>query len=252
MKQQRLVIFGLACAVSLALIVALGLNRGGSGRAEEGPPLLTYPTFPPTPTISTPPTSPPSTASKRLADANFSDAGALANWQFVDLEQVLPEDKSVWKVDKGALLQDRTANAGNPSILETLAVTGDQTWTDYTITAKVYDENNATFGLVARRNGNSFYRYRALANAYPDTPKQVLEKVVDGVATPLATVDKIGYDQRKWHVVSLSVVGNRIRATLDGAVVAEVTDTSLATGQAGLYTRALGGLRFDDVAITAP
>jgi hypothetical protein len=252
MKQPRIVIFILAGLLSLALIVLLGLNRGSSGRAEEGGPILKYPDFPPTPTVSTPPTSKPSVASARLAQSDFSDASALSNWQFVDLSDVLPEDQSVWKVEGGALVQNRTANAGNPSIQETLALVGDPKWADYTITTKVYDQNNATFGLVARRNGNSFYRYRAIANTYPDTPKQVLEKVVNGVATSLATLDKPGYDQRTWHVVSLSVSGSHIRATLDGTVVAEATDTTLASGQAGLYTRAIGGIRFDDVAVTTP
>jgi hypothetical protein len=187
-----------------------------------------------------------------LAASDFSSANAVANWQFIDLSDVLPEDQSVWKVEDGALVQNRTANAGNPSIQETIAVVGDQKWTDYTITAKVYDQMNATFGLVARRTGNSFYRYRAIANRYPDTPKQVLEKVVDGVATPLVTVDKPGYDQLQWHVVSMTVSGSHIRVTLDGTVVAEATDTTFASGQAGLYTRAIGGIRFDDVVITKP
>jgi hypothetical protein len=252
MKQQRIVILILAGLLSIVVIVLLGLYRGSSGQAQEGGPILKYPQFPPTPTVSTPPTSKPSVASVRLAESDFSSANALANWQFVDLSEVLPEDQSVWKVEDGALAQDRTAHAGNPSTQETLAVTGDPKWTDYTITTKVYDQNNATFGLVVRRNGNSFYRYRALANPYPDAPKQVLEKVVNGVATPLVKLDKPGYDQRTWHTVSMSVSGSHIRVTLDGTVVAEATDTTLANGQAGLYTLAIGGIRFDDVAITAP
>jgi len=31
-----------------------------------------------------------------------------------------------------------------------------------------------------------------------------------------------------------------------------VTDSTLASGQAGLYTRALGGIRFDDFLVAAP
>jgi hypothetical protein len=133
-----------------------------------------------------------------------------------------------------------------------MAITGDPAWTNYTISAKVYDQENATFGLVARRQGDSFYRYRIIASSLSGTPKQVLEKVVNGEATALATLETPGYEQRQWHTVALSVAGSNIRVTLDGAVVMEATDSTLTSGQAGIYTRALGGIRFDDVTVTAP
>ena len=84
------------------------------------------------------------------------------------------------------------------------------------------------------------------------TPKQVLEKVVDGVATPLVALNGPGYTRRQWHTIAMSVAGPSIRVTLDGTLVAEANDTALVGGQAGLYTRALGGIRFDDVTVTAP
>ncbi len=176
----------------------------------------------------------------------------MQNIQVVDPDDIMPEDQALWAVEDGALVQNRTANANSPNVHETTAMLGNPAWDNYTVSAKVYDENNITFGLVARRQGGSFYRYRVLANDYSDTPKQVLEKVIDGVATPLATKDSPGYDQRQWHTVSLSVVGSKITAILDGKAILEATDTALAKGQAGLYTRAVGGIRFDDVAITRP
>ena len=133
-----------------------------------------------------------------------------------------------------------------------MALTGDPGWTDYTVSASVYDQNNATFGLVARRQGNSFYRYRIIADQFEATPKQILEKVVNGVATPLVTREGPGYAPRQWHTIAMRVVGPSIRVTLDGALVAEASDSTLAGGQAGLYTRALGGIRFDDVTVSAP
>jgi hypothetical protein len=72
------------------------------------------------------------------------------------------------------------------------------------------------------------------------------------VATPLATLQGPGYEQRQWHTAALRVAGANLQVTLDGKVVAEATDASLASGQAGLYTRALGGIRFDDVTVTSP
>ena len=252
MKRQRLLILVLASLASIAVIALFGWNASRSGRAEEGSPILKYPDFPPTPTIAQPPTSGPQVAGATLFSEHFDSPDALTRWEFVDEPDLQPEDRGVWIGKDGALAQNRTGNAGNPSTAETMAMTGDVKWADYTVSMKVYDQNNATFGLVARRQGNSFYRYRIIANGYEAKTKQVLEKVVNGVATPLASTDSPGYEQRQWHNVALSVAGAQIRVTLDGKVVAEVTDSTFASGQAGLYTRALGGIRFDDFLIATP
>jgi hypothetical protein len=252
MKRPRLIVLVLAGLISLSALVLLGWSTSGSGRAEEGAPLLEYPEFPPTPTIAPAPAARPSVAGAPLAAEGFDSPDALARWQIVDPADLLPEDRSVWSVEEGALAQNRTAAAGNPSTHETMALTGDPGWADYTVSANVYDQNNATFGLVARRQGNSFYRYRIIADQFEATPKQILEKVVDGVATPLVTREGPGYARRQWHTIAMRVAGPNISVTLDGALVAEASDTTLTGGQAGLYTRALGGIRFDDVTVTAP
>jgi hypothetical protein len=252
MKRQRLFIVALASILSIIVIGVLGFNAIRSGRAEEGAPILTYPDITPTATIAPQPAAQPQVAGVSLLSEGFDSANALANWQILDPADIMPEDRANWEVQDGVLLQSGTGAAHDPNTNETMAVTGDSKWTNYTVSAKVYDQENAAFGLVARRQGQSFYRYRIIANNLSGTPKQVLEKVVNGVATPLVTLETPGYAQRQWHTVALSVVNADIRVTLDGAVVAQASDTTLTSGQAGLYTRALGGIRFDDVKVTAP
>ncbi len=264
LKQQRWMMTIVAGVLSLFIIAGLGMSLSRRGMAEEEfvsdeptPEVFTYPDEPPTPTLAPRPTDVPQPAATVLFADTFETPDALAQWEFVDLGMAevlahLPDQRSVWVIEDDQLKQDLTAQARNPSIQETLALTGLAEWTDYTITAKVYDRQNATFGLVARRQGDSFYRYRVIADIYEATPKHVLEVVVDGVATPLVELDAPGYEQYRWYTVALSVVGPTLRVTLDGDVVAEATDTTLTAGQAGLYTRALGGIFFDDVTITAP
>lgn len=254
MKDQRIFIL---VAVSLSVIIVLGVLGQGlsqSGQAEEAPlptPILEYSDdVPPTPTVAPKPTDAPQTAATVLFQDSFDTAASLDDWTFLDLDDTLPEYRSVWVVEDGALKQDRTAAAGNPNFQDTLAVTGPTSWTDYTITAKVYDRGNVTFGLVARRQGDSFYRYRVLEEE--SGAKQVLEKVVDGTATTLVENAAVGYTHREWYTVSLRVIGSTIQATVDGEVVAEATDTTLTSGQAGLYTMALGDIFFDDVVVTGP
>jgi Domain of Unknown Function (DUF1080) len=251
MKRQRLLILVLASLACVAVIALLGFNATRSGRAEEGAPILTYPDITPTATIAPVPASKPNVAGAPLLSDSFDSPGPLAGWEVLDPAGIMPQDQANWEVQDGVLLQAGTGAAHDPNTNETMAITGDRSWSNYTISAKVYDQENAAFGLIARRQGNSFYRYRIIASSLSGTPKQVLEKVVDGVATPLATLQGPGYEQRQWHTVALSVAGANIQVTLDGKVVAEANDASLTSGQAGLYTRALGGIRFDDVTVTA-
>lgn len=226
------------------------------GAAQDQEPILQYPDFPPTPTIGPNPTSPalPQGAAL-LAATTFDSAAELNAWQIVDLQFVLPEGRSVWTIREGRLVQDATAAAGNPSIQETAALTGEAAWTNYTVRVSFYDMYNGTAGLIARYSGNdpvtaNYYRFRLLKSTYEDTPKQVLERVEGGVVTPLAAIEEPGFSERAWHVLTLSVQGDMITASLDGRVVLEARDpTPLPAGWAGIYTRAMGGVLFDDFAV---
>jgi hypothetical protein len=255
MKQRYLLI---TIAVSLIAVAVVGFmgssfSRGGQAQILPSPTsILPYDESPPTPTVAPLPTNSPRLSADVLFSDTFDTEASLEDWTFVDLADLLPSDRSVWIVQNGRLVQYRTENAGNPNTFETIAVTGEMSWANYTITADVYDQENTTFGLVARRQGDSFYRYRIIADKYEAKPKQVIEKVVNGVSTPLVEIDVPGYKQRRWYTVSLSVIGSTIQVTLNGEQVAEVTDATLTNGQAGLYTRAMGEVLFDDVVVNGP
>lgn len=259
MRRSRVpTLIGGALALLAAGALGVALWQAPRGVAQEQQPLLEYPAFPPTPTVGPNPTAPATLQGTTLAAAAFDSPDALAAWQFVDLELVLDESRSLWGLADNALRQQNTAAAGNPSIQETAALTGSSDWTDYTVQTAFYDESNGTAGLIARYSGEnpttaSYYRYRIIKDEFEATPKQVLEKVQGGVATTLVEQKGPGFTPRQWHVLALSVVANRITVTLDGVVVAEAEDpTPLVAGRAGLYTRAMGGIRFDDVSVVAP
>lgn len=239
--------------------IAVALWQAPRGVAQDQQPILQYPDYPPTPTVGPNPTTPALPQGMApLTAAAFDDAAALSDWEIVDLEFVLPESRSVWTVRDGRLAQEATAAAGNPSIQETVALTGSAEWTDYTVRVSFYDFFNGTAGLVARYSGAdptiaSYYRFRMLKSTFADTPKRVLEKVEGGVATTLTAIDEPGFTERAWHTLALSVNGNTITATLDGQIVAQAEDPApLKTGRAGIYTRAIGGIIFDDFAIVQP
>lgn len=250
----------ISAVVALLLVTAAGLAFWQASRsdAQDQQPVLEYPRFPPTPTIGPNPTTAPAPQSAApLAVASFDDPAGISEWTFVPMEPIaLAEQQPVWAIEDGRLAQRFTAAAGNPSTLETAALSGAAGWSDYHVQVSFYDLYNGTAGLIARYSGAdpltaSYYRYRILKQAYPATPRQVLEKVDQGVVTTLAEIKEPGFRERQWHVLAMSIVGGTITVTLDGVVVAEAVDANpLGAGRAGIYTRSMGGILFDDFSIT--
>lgn len=256
MKRRRRSTGALAAGVagfSVVLIATLALNFfgfQGQGQAQGEQPILPTEVRLPTPTVAPSPTALSSVASVVLASPEFRGPDSLSQWEFVDVGVRLPEERSVWKVMDGALFQDRTAGAATARINETMAFMGSPDWTDYTVSARFYDQGNGNVGVVARRQGESFYRFQLIADQRSDTPKLILEKVVKGEATRLASLDAPGYQFDTWYDIALSVQGARIQAFVNGKPVLEAQDATLASGQPGLYTRALGAIRFGGVTVT--
>jgi hypothetical protein len=250
MQRYRL---SIVVAVGLVALLVIGVITGTgspSSRAEEGQAILQMPDFPPTPTIPPAPPQRQVAGGPVLFSESFDGAASLTNWQIIDVETPQPGDESVWKVVDGRLNQDRTANAYNPNFRDTMAIAGSAGWSNYTVTAKVYDAASATVGLVARYQGGSFYRFRMFADGTDGDRTVVLEKVVDGVATELASANAIGYQHHRWYTIALSVSGDQIQASIDGVSALQATDGSLTAGQAGVTTIAFGAVSFDDVTIT--
>ncbi len=250
-QRKNNLVAGIAGAL-VVVIVSLALNFWVSsrGQAQGESPILPTITFPATPTIPPSPTPMPVLSGTTLAAPEFQNDDSLKLWEFVDVGAVLPGDNSVWRVVDGTLLQDNTEMVGSPSTNEAMAFIGSPTWTDYTVSTRFYDQSNGNVGLVARRQGNSFYRLRMLANFYRDTPKMIIEKVIDGKATTLATLDGPSYDFHAWYDIALKVNGTHIQALVNGKPLLEATDAALSSGQPGLFTRAMGDLRFSNVVVT--
>ncbi len=246
----------------MSFLLALVAVVGGlwlafrTGQAGQGGPILQYPPEPPAPTIGPNPTVAASLAAGPLFVADFATADTLAAWQMVELDFILPEDRANWVIDNGRLRQDFAGDARN-SALHQLAALAPGSYADGVARVSFYDEFNGIAGLVARYQGEvgyeaSYYRLRLLKSEYEATPKYVLEKVVDGVAIPLAAVDGPGFAPRQWHVVELELRGGELTARLNGKPLVRATDPDpLPAGQVGIYTRALGGILFDDF-IVAP
>lgn len=240
---------------SLMMSIASNTGSGSStARAEEGGPLLTYPPEPPAPTIGPNPTVPAGLAAGPRFVADFTSDDSLHEWQMVDLDFILPEDRGNWRIDNGRLRQDFAGEIRNSSTTQVAALAPVEL-ADGMVRVSFYDEFNGIAGVVVRYQGEtgyeaSYYRLRLLKHEYEATPKYALEKVVDGVVTPLATMEGPGFAPRQWHVLEVDVRGGTVVARLNGKVLVQANDPSpLPAGRVGVYTRALGGIVFDDLII---
>lgn len=233
----------LAAALAASLAI-LGLLLMASARAQSsaGQPILAYPGGETARVAGQPPAT--------LAGAARDPAELAARWRVVDTPAALPGEGGRWVALDGQLAQDGVQPAAGVSMSETVLLSPEAI-ADGGIAASFYDGLGGTVGLVARHGAAGFYRLRLHTDPTFDGEALVLEKVVGGVAAPLLTqAGEPLYRRHSWHTLSLHVDGSHITATLDGQVIAAVHDAApLPAGSAGLYARALGGLRFAQVAL---
>jgi hypothetical protein len=241
----RFLVLLLMAGVMILLITAVARSAPTTADA----PLLRYPVTAPTPKLG----QPPAIAAPALASGEttlFSPTDLLAGWQVVDTPPALPGEAGRWILQDGLLVQDGIGLAASLSAAYTALLSPDA-YQDVTITTTFADTRNGAFGLIARSSTAGAYRVRLHADPSYDGEALVLEKVIDGVGVPLVlNTGEPLYRPRTWHTLSLSVVGETLRVTLDGQLVAQAVDAApLPAGQVGLVARALGGIAFSQVAI---
>jgi hypothetical protein len=196
-----------AALAALLLIAAPAALRPAPARAATPPPVL-------------------------LSD-DFAD-GDAAGWRTTG---------GRWSVatDETAVYQQTTLSP------RTLARTGDPTWTDYAVSARVKqltvrDPQSAT-GVLARVQPDGSHYY--LATRADDTVE--LGRVTGGRRTPLASASHPTY-LGVWRSLKLVVKGDTLIGVVSGTPLLTATDTRLRRGQAGLAT-ASATTSFDDVLI---
>jgi len=131
---------------------------------------------------------------------------------------------------------------------------GNADWSDYEISAEALIEEPGNVTLVGRIDSAAWFDdlKAAWASGY------VLSVGQDGrwelnssrLKAPVVKLawGKVGLQLNTWHHIALAFKGASIRASIDGASVANVTDTSHAKGMAGMGT-AWNRAQFDNFSI---
>lgn len=179
-----------------------------------------------------------------FADSFDRAFGAPAGWSVVDLGSDGP---SAWLICDRQLMQRSNIGGSAPQYAGTLAIAGDANWSDVTVTAHVYSQDNDSCGLVVRyRNAGNYYRVRL------DAERAVaqLTRFINGTPTVLAErTGEAGYAQTFWHELTVSAIGDHLRVFRNGELLFDVHDTAHSQGRIGLYSWAEQWVAFDDVSV---
>jgi hypothetical protein len=206
------------------------------------------PTPHPTVVIPAAPALPPTTG-KLLLDDNFSNT-PISNYSIVDLGANPDDPHSTWFVQDSALIQAGDS-AGNPGSYETIALTGDASWANYSVEVEAYS-GGTPLGLVARYSKAGFYRLRVNRSTVTgagwrleryDANKQAYTTLSKGLVGS-------GYASRQWSYLKLAVQGSQISVTINGAAAANINDSAYQSGRVGVYAEA-SGARFTNLRVTA-
>jgi len=133
------------------------------------------------------------------------------------------------------------------------ALLGDVGWSNYTVSADVLLEKSGSVDLLGRVGGQKTTDQGAV-NAYyfrvSDTGAwSVLRNDTNRQVTTLRSGTTSALGTNRWHTLALGFEGSTITARVDGAVVATLTDSTLAAGQVGIGTSQGETARFDNLSV---
>jgi hypothetical protein len=195
-----------------------------------------------------------SSACTRVAlDERFHDS-RLANWTVIDDPDTV-DGPSSWRVEQDGWLHQRSNIWGKRGeFLErwygTLSVAGDVAWKDYTLAVQSEPGDDDGFGIIFRLvDPEHFYRLLFIEDGFNGGPTTRLDKRNGPEYTELWSARK-GFRVGKAMDIEIEVVGDVIRAAVDGRMLFEVKDGSYTHGKIGLFCYAQNDQAFDNVKVT--
>jgi pectate lyase len=127
------------------------------------------------------------------------------------------------------------------------ARTGQSTWTNYAVTARVkptaINGSNRFAAVLARAQSNTSYYYLALRS----NNTVELKKLVGGSSTTLASAP-VTFTLNTWYTLRLEATGSTLRGTVNGGAPLQANDTQFSAGGIGVATFNAAA-NFDDLVV---
>jgi hypothetical protein len=152
----------------------------------------------------------------------------------------------------------RQASPQTPITWKTLAdpatYGGNLNWNNYVASADVLLEKSGYAqleGRVGSTNMDPIGRYNAYFLRVTDTGSwSILRNTTGGQLTTLRSGSVSALGTNRWHTLSLGFEGSTVTATIDGAGVGTVSDSTFGAGQVGFGTSQGETAQFDNLSIT--
>ena len=236
-----------AILLLLAAVVAAGASQSRTvsvppGEIVESPNARVNGNIPRPPVADAP--ALPAASMQAVFSDDFSKSG-IQGWQTIDTAP------GTWVAREGRLVQGGDSN-GDPADDDALFVAKDVVFTDGMLEAALYPTSGSPVGVAFRGTDAGYYRVVLSRKNDNADAKAVLEKVTaEGVkevaSAPVATW--AGFSSGEWQAVSVTAQGSRITVSINGKTVIEATDSTYASGWAGIYSWADMGSQVDNVRI---
>ena len=187
-----------------------------------------------------------------LLDERFNDK-RLGNWTVVDDPETV-EAPSEWRVEQDGWLHQRSNIWGRRGDFigrwyGSYLVAGEAGWSDYSFSVKVKPGDDDGFGVVVRfEDPEHFYRLIFLQDGMSGGPITRLDKRDGADYTELWSAQK-GYRTGAEMLIVVTVIGDTIRAEVDGNGLFEIRDQSYKRGKIGLFCYAQSNQAFDDAKV---
>jgi hypothetical protein len=205
-----------------------------------------------------------------LLQEDFNDLGEFSQpegWDFYD-DPEATNGPSSWFISNTwndfyhmALRQESDIGGGgfgSSTYYGTVALAGDESWTDYSFEVEFFTNDNDGIGFDFRRSesesgGKSYYRLLFMNDSLNGGPfiKLLYYNSLQGQTLVLAQKNDETYEPTVWNRVKITVIGSNIRCDFNGSTVFNINDTNLTHGRIGLFCFCEYGIDFDNVLVTA-
>lgn len=154
--------------------------------------------------------------------------------------------------DSRPYLEQQLVNA-TPKLMSPIFLTGDSTWSDYTVEVRMRPLSLADLaGVVFRYHTNRHYYFFALTGGH--TARLAVRRPIDtalrvGDWRELAACE-LAYDTQHYYTLRVENEGSLVRAWVDGKKVLEIGDSELTAGKTGVLANIPA--RFQDFVVTCP
>ncbi|MEO8287194.1 MAG: family 16 glycoside hydrolase [Chloroflexota bacterium] len=186
------------------------------------------------------------TAAQPGAVTESFDSASLDNWRGTS------ESTVQWVAKDGRLQKELPASDG-PSSAPALFVSKDTGFSDGTIETFYYATSGEPVGIVLRGSDAGYYRVVLYMNVSTNTASKArIERITPAGTEVVATAPFsafAGYKLEQWQHLLVSAQGNTISVSVDGNQIMSATDSSFASGWAGVWAVSDRGASFDNLRI---